>query len=233
MGAIGDSYTAGAFSGSPCALTAALCTANSWSTGTSINSHYLRLRVFSPTINGRNYTYASSGRKMDDLVRQANLAVAQQVQYVTIMLGLNDACRESEAAMTPVATFRTQFTSGMNTLRSGLPTTRFFVTSIIDPERLRVVFKDDAAARSAWAAQQVCAAALANPLSTATADWDRRASVRQRVIDFNRQLAEVCAQYVNCRFDNNAVFNWQFTKSQFVTRDYFHPSPAGQATWPR
>ena len=88
IGALGDSYTAGAFSGTPCALTSALCPENSWSTGTAINSHYLRLRALDTAIDGRNFTFASSGRKMGDLSRQAGLAAAQGVDYVTIMLGL-------------------------------------------------------------------------------------------------------------------------------------------------
>ena len=32
-----------------------------------------------------------------------------------------------------------------------------------------------------------------------------------------------------CRFDNNAVFSTVFTTSDVSTRDYFHPSVAGQA----
>ena len=37
-------------------------------------------------------------------------------QYVTVMLGANDACASSEAAMTPTATFRAQFAQGLQTL---------------------------------------------------------------------------------------------------------------------
>ena len=230
IAALGDSYSAGLFSGAPCSA-AAVCLANSWSTGTNsaVNSHYLRMRATNPKINGRYYTYAVSGRKVSDLTRQANLAVAQRVEYATVMLGLNDSCRESEAAMTPVTTFRSQFAAGLGALARGLPNARILVTSIPDAERLRVLYKDLAAARSAWAAQQVCSVALANPLSTAAADVARRTRARQRVIDFNRQLAQVCALYANCRFDNSAVFNWAFTRPAFVTRDYFHLSVAGQA----
>jgi len=68
----------------------------------------------------------------------------------------------------------------------------------------------------------------ANPLSTAPADVDRRQRVHQRVIDYNTALATVCAQYTNCRFDDNAVFNSGFALSDLSTADYFHPSYAGQ-----
>ena len=69
---------------------------------------------------------------------------------------------------------------------------------------------------------------LANPLSTAQADVDRRALVRQRNIDFNTELGTVCAAYANCLFDGNAVFNTKFTSTDVSTRDYFHPSISGQ-----
>jgi lysophospholipase L1-like esterase len=71
---------------------------------------------------------------------------------------------------------------------------------------------------------------LANPTSTSQADEDRRNRVRQRVIDFNTQLAQACAAYgANCDFDDNAVFNYPFVLSQVSTWDYFHPNTSGQA----
>jgi hypothetical protein len=44
---------------------------------------------------------------------------------------------------------------------------------------------------------------LARPGSTAPEDEARRQRVRQRVIDYNAALAEVCELYVRCRFDGN------------------------------
>jgi hypothetical protein len=65
---------------------------------------------------------------------------------------------------------------------------------------------------------------LANPTSTYQGDVDRRARVRQHNIELNAQLADVCAHYTLCRFDNNAIFNPAFTISDVSTKDYFHPS---------
>ena len=53
---------------------------------------------------------------MAELERQASITVAQRVEYVTILMGANDACASSEAAMTPVADFRAQFERAMATL---------------------------------------------------------------------------------------------------------------------
>jgi lysophospholipase L1-like esterase len=70
---------------------------------------------------------------------------------------------------------------------------------------------------------------LANPTSTAAADTARRDRVRQRVVDFNAQLAAACAAYgSNCRYDGGAIFNYPFALNQISTWDYFHPNTAGQ-----
>ena len=69
---------------------------------------------------------------------------------------------------------------------------------------------------------------LANPQSTAQVDVDRRNRVRQRVVDFNTQLAQVCSANVHCRFDNNTVFNTVFVPSDVSTRDQ-PPASTGTA----
>jgi hypothetical protein len=45
---------------------------------------------------------------------------------------------------------------------------------------------------------------------------------------FNSILATTCGEYANCRWDNNATFNYQFTAADISTVDYFHPSVTGQ-----
>jgi hypothetical protein len=52
--------------------------------------------------------------------------------------------------------------------------------------------------------------------------------VRQRNIAFNTALAEVCATYIHCRFDEGAVFEDPFSPEDVSRRDYFHPSLQGQ-----
>ncbi len=59
----------------------------------------------------------------------------------------------------------------------------------------------------------------------------------EQVIDYNGALAEVCAEFKRCLFDNNAVFNSTFTAADVatvttvgITADYFHPSLLGQAS---
>ena len=101
----------------------------------------------------------------------------------------------------------------------------------------------------------VCQGLLANPLSTEPADEERRAAFRDQVIAYNDALAEVCAEFKRCRWDDYAVFNSGFTTADVATvqstraastpalqpdpvfgpgnanstADYFHPSISGQA----
>ena len=228
MSSLGDSITRGF---NACGWFAD-CTDRSWSTGgySTVNSHYLRIRAKNATINGRNYNDAKTGAKMIDLNGQAQAAVSRNVDYVTILMGANDACTSTEAGMTSVATYRAQLDQALATIKNGLPNAAVFVASVPDVKRLWFIGKDNSSARTAWNSFGICQSMLANPLSTAQADVDRRNRVQQRVIDFNTQLAQACTAYgANCDFDGNATFNYQFVLSQVSTWDYFHPNTNGQA----
>jgi lysophospholipase L1-like esterase len=170
-----------------------------------------------------------TGADMADLLGQVQQAVTQQVEYVTVLMGANDVCASSESAMTPVATFRAQFEQAMAALAAGLPNARVFVASIPNVYNLFAIYRSSVAAQSVWTLAGICQSMLANAWSNFPWDVARRNRVRQRNIDYNTQLAQVCALYVTCRFDNNAVFNTPFVRSDVTTRDYFHPSVAGQA----
>ncbi|MEV2240915.1 SGNH/GDSL hydrolase family protein [Micromonospora sp. NPDC049891] len=207
------------------------CTSRSFSTGddSTVNSHYLRILRINPAINGRNHNAARTGAKSADLYGQAGTAISQGVGYVTILIGANDACTSSESTMTSPATFRANIDSALNRLKTGLPNAKVYVISIPDVHRLWTVGKGSGSARTAWSLFGICQSILANPTSTAQADVDRRNRVRQRVIDFNGQLAAACAAYgSNCRYDGNAVFGYPFTLAQLSTWDYFHPNTTGQ-----
>jgi lysophospholipase L1-like esterase len=208
------------------------CPSRSFSTGSyaSVNSHYRRILAVNPAISGRNFNHAESGARADDMPGQAGAVVNRGVQYVTILIGANDACTSSEASMTPVTTFRGHIDSALATLKAGLPNVKVAVISIPDIKRLWEVGRTSSSARFFWSVGGICQSMLANPLSTAQADADRRDRVRQRVVDFNAQLAAACAAYgPNCDFDDNAVFAFQFALSDLSGWDYFHPNTGAQA----
>lgn len=235
MASVGDSITR-AYNTGPSAYTD--YPANSWSTGTSttVNSHYARLLAMGAAISGKNYNDAVSGAKMADLNGQMAVVNTQGVGYVTVLMGGNDVCTSSESTMTTVAAFADQFKSAMTTVSTTSPNALVYVVSIPDVYNLWTVLHGNGSARFVWAIFGICKSMLANPLSTASADVERRARVRQRNIDFNTQLKTICATFTTCRYDQDAAFNTKFTAADVSTRDYFHPSVAGQtklalATW--
>jgi lysophospholipase L1-like esterase len=227
MASTGDSITqayntGGLFTENPAA---------SWSTGTTaaVNSQYLRIKARNSAINGHAFNDSKTGAVMANLDAQLATAAGQHVGYVTILVGANDACTSSVATMTSVATFRSQFATALQRFSAASPGTRIFVASIPNVSTLWSLLKGNGSARLVWAVGKICQSMLGNPTSTAAADVSRRAQVVQRVVDFNTQLAQVCAGYSLCRFDGNAVFNTAFTTTDVNTRDYFHPSISGQA----
>lgn len=209
------------------------CPSRSFSTGsnTGINSHYLRILAVNPAIEGNNFNHAQSGARADDMPGQAAAVVARGgVEYVTILIGANDACTSSEASMTPVEVFRDHIDTALDTLQAGLPEAKVLVISVPNIKQLWNVGRTSFLARTFWAIGNICQSMLDNPTSFAAPDVARRDRVEQRVIDYNAQLAAACAAYgPNCRFDGNAVFNTTFTLSQVSGWDYFHPNAAGQA----
>jgi lysophospholipase L1-like esterase len=205
--------------------------AASWSTGsdTRVVSHHQRLQALAPSGKVTAHNDARSGAKMADLQRQMNAAVSQKAQYVTVLMGANDVCTSSEATMTSVADFSAQFTAAMDTITTGVPSTVVYVVSIPNIYHLWEIYKDSWLARTVWDTARICQSMLANPASTLQADVDRRARVSQRNAEFNAALESICARYRQCHFDGYAVFSTAFTRSDVTSRDYFHPSVAGQA----
>ncbi|MEV4641203.1 SGNH/GDSL hydrolase family protein [Actinoplanes sp. NPDC049548] len=208
------------------------CVARSFGTGTdpAVRSQYLRLQEKNPEIKGHADNLAASGARAADMPAQAATAASRGAQYVTLLVGANDACAPTEAAMTPVATYRRHIDDALATLRSGLPSARIELISIPDLYRLWSIGHDDPSAVAAWRRYDTCPSMLADPDSEAPPDQARRQRVRQRIIDFNTELAEACAkQGPHCVFDGNAVFDYPLQLSHLSTWDYFHPGPAGQA----
>ena len=201
------------------------CPQYSWSTGTStVNSHYQRLLAANPQISGRVFNDAKTGAKMSALDAQVKTAASQGVEYLTVMMGANDVCTSSRATMTPTATLESQFQTALTDFFAAAPNAHVFVSSIPNVYQLWSVLHTNSTARNAWSSFKICQSMLASTNTEA----DRQAVLSQEQAD-NAALARVCGQFVNCKWDNLATFNYQFAASDVSTIDYFHPSVAGQA----
>jgi hypothetical protein len=204
----------------------------SWSTGSTsydgIASHYERIKRVNPAISGHAANDAVTGAKMAAAPNQAAQAANQHARYVTILLGANDLCTSSPDTMTSTDTFKAEFRQAMATLMGQSPQPYVFVSSIPNLHQLWQMLHTSSAARWVWSNLHICQSMLG-----AT----RTDSQRQQVVDqeraFNQILADGCRAYARCRWDNWAVYNYQFSASQVSTLDYFHPSLSGQASLAR
>ncbi|MFF5078633.1 SGNH/GDSL hydrolase family protein [Actinoplanes sp. NPDC000266] len=227
MAALGDSITAGFAS----CFALVACERRSWATGSdsAVDSHYRRIRDHNAAIKGKAYNFAEPGAEAADLAAQARKAVNTKVQYVTILIGSNDACAPGVTGMTSAAAFRQRVDAALARLKKGLPKTRVLMVSIPDLYRLWEIGHDDARAVKAWS-RGICPSLLARPTSTAEADEDRRRQVARRIDAYNDTLADACRAYgKKCRWDSGEVHNVRFDLELVNRIDYFHPSTEGQA----
>jgi lysophospholipase L1-like esterase len=239
--ALGDSITRGYDSqGSGCGSLAD-CPANSWATGTNsgVNSYFTRVKALNPAVvlarpiksSTEGGNDAVTGAKMVNLLSQAENAVAapNKPGQVLILLGANDVCTSSEATMTSVSSFRSNYKAGLNKLSNGLPDARIDVSSIPNIYNLWKVLKSNFSAQLTWGLAGICQSMLASPTSLTAANEERRLRVKLRNEEFNAVLKEGCAEYIHCHYDGGAAFKLEFAASDVSTLDYFHPNTNGQA----
>lgn len=200
--------------------------ADSWSTGTaaSVDSEYQRILSANPAISGHGYNDAVSGATMADLDGQVRTAAGQGVQYLTVEMGANDLCTSSVSSMTPTATFQSQFQQALTNFTSADPGAHIFVASIPNIYQLYQDEKSDWIAQLEWNVFGICS----DMLSVSATSAQRQQIVSQEQAD-NQVLANVCAQFSQCLFDNDAVYDYQFSSADVSNVDYFHPSATGQA----
>ena len=229
MAALGDSITrafAACGRGGDCVET-------SWATGTAddLDSHWQRLDVDE---REANHNLAVSGARVAGLESQVQAAIRLRPDYVTVLIGANDACTPDEAAMTPVEDFTSAFDRAVDALVRGLPDAHILVLSIPDLARLWQVGKDRPEVRGLWQSNGVCRSMLADPTDTGAAAQARRDRVRGRVAAYNAAMTAACARHpAQCRHDGNAVFEHRFDLADVSPVDYWHPSRRGQATLAR
>lgn len=224
MASTGDSITR-SFNATSSGCFLSDCPQYSWSTGTStVSSHYQRILAANPQISGNVFNNAKTGAKMAALDAQLQTAATQGAQYVTVMMGANDVCTSSRSTMTPTATLQSQFQIALSNFFAARPNSQVFLSSIPNIYQLWAVLHTNSSARNAWSSFGICQSMLASSNTEA----DRQAVLTQEKND-NAALASVCAQFVNCKWDNLATFNYQFTASDVSRIDYFHPSVSGQA----
>ncbi|WP_424213915.1 SGNH/GDSL hydrolase family protein [Streptomyces sp. BI20] len=224
LAAVGDSITRGF---DACSVLAD-CPDVSWATGVDPTVRSLAERLLGPRAATRSWNYAVTGARMADLPGQLSAAAAHEPELVTVMVGSNDACRATAAAMTPAKDFRATFERALAELRKVSPKTQVYVSSVPDLLRLWEQGKDSPVGRQVWKLG-ICPSMLADSQASTPAAVERREKVRARVVEYNEALRAVCATDSRCRYDGGAVFQYPFSTGQLSRWDWFHPSKDGQA----
>jgi lysophospholipase L1-like esterase len=197
----------------------------SWSSGTAtdVNSQYDRILAAAPAIAGHVFNDAQTAAKMAALAGQLDIAGAQHVGYLTVLMGANDLCTPTVATMTPTATFEAGFDTALSRFYALDPGAHVLVSSVPDLFQLWNSLHDNPVAVTIWSLAHICQSMLS---VTATAA-DRGAVAAQEQLD-NGILQSVCARHANCRFDGFAVYRARFAAADISAVDYFHPSLSGQ-----
>ena len=213
------------------------CEEASWSTGIlkevdSISSRIEQLPNVEVKDNEKltikRFNNAKSYSKSDDLINQATVAITQKPELITILTGANDICVPSLSEMTNPQDFKTNVTNALQLIETGLPKTKILIASVPNIYTLWEAGKENVIAISKWEEASLCPTMLSNPTSYNEEDILRRQSALDRIKEYNKILEELCEGTLNCKFDNNRIFNTDFTVEDISDVDYFHPSLLGQ-----
>lgn len=225
LAAVGDSITRGF---DACGVLTD-CPDVSWATGSSARVDSLAVRLLGRAgAAERSWNYAVSGARMADLSPQMSQAASRAPALVTVMVGANDACRDSTAAMTSVPEFRAGFEDALSVLREKAPKAQVYVASVPDLKRLWSQGRTNPMGKQVWKLG-VCPSMLADADALDAAATERRNTVQKRVEEYNAVLKQVCAKDAHCRYDGGAVYAYRFGTDQVSHWDWFHPSVNGQA----
>ncbi|QNE77629.1 SGNH/GDSL hydrolase family protein [Streptomyces finlayi] len=225
LAAVGDSITRGF---DACSVLAD-CPEASWATGTDSGVRSLAVRLLGAAKAAtHSWNHAVSGARIAQLPEQMALAAREKPELVTVMIGANDACRDSVRLMTPVADFRASFEASMRQLRATAPQAQVYVSSVPDLKRLWSTGRTNELGKQIWKLG-ICRSMLGDADNMDAAAVARRDTVQRRVVAFNEVLQDVCAKDRRCRYDGGAVFDYRFTGKQLSRWDWFHPGRDGQA----
>jgi lysophospholipase L1-like esterase len=230
MAAVGDSITAATDVGWCCVNPNGSNPQYSWSTGSNVhvNSHAQRITE----LRGRTPIFATDLAKpgADSANLDGQLAAAASalpgghgVDYVTVLMGGNDLCVSSVADMTDPGVFETRVHQALAHFFARNPTGRMLLTSIPNAYRLWQLERHNPLAELIWNTFDVCPTML----SLNNTEAQRQQFVQLELV-FNQKLAQVCSQFAQCRWDNNAVYNAVFSTGDVSPVDFYHPSMAGQ-----
>ena len=159
---LGDSITQ-AFQ--TCSQAFTNCPENSWATGTSSTVKSIFFRIKEKNSKATETNRSVTGAKVGSLNEQAQKAVSDKAEFVTILIGANDACANPSTSQ---SSFSSSFQAAINTLEEGLPGVRIYVGSVPNLFHLWEVFHTNSTATSSWESTKECPGIMTEPTSEGT-----------------------------------------------------------------
>lgn len=220
----------------------------SWATGLEKNkrvkSHAERLMGLGLGSSRRVINEAISGDETQDLLLKQLSELNKESRYrfrteypdyVTVLIGANDACADSPEDMTDVGDFYARFYMAMDEMLWNNSNTHILVSHLPNIEKLRTVAKDadvlgfDALGISKcqdlWEVTGLC------PTLTTHEEPSIRQKVAQRVRDYNLAMTSVTknlrSQYGDRIRVSERAYQAQFSADN-LSLDCFHPNVSGQ-----
>ena len=206
----------------------------------NVKAHNQRITANFGSSGRKNYIAAANGARVGALAGQAAGAAGLAITYATVMLGGNDVCRDTIAALPTNAEFEASFRAGMATLLAQLPSNATVqVVNIPNVKRLYDIGQDKAAlgivdCEVLWAGT-VLGFPCGSMLSPFNSEADRL-FVQSRNVAYNGIIAAVTAELdaANPEFIFNAdAYSFNFVENEISNLDCFHPSWRGQRTLSR
>lgn len=224
MASIGDSITTGFNAKNPLDNKSL-----NWSTGYStsgkVNSHYWRVKNIYP---GEVYqvNQAKAGAQSDAIQAQLESVISglkgRELDYLTMMIGANDACAWPADHEERLNEFGTRVRATLERALAVNPDMKITLVPVPNMLRLYEVGKATFGCSARWKLMNICKNLLLND------DEYERAAFGERVVDLNRVLADIAADYPQSVHFAQEVATFEFNKEDISGYDCFHPSQQGQ-----
>jgi lysophospholipase L1-like esterase len=208
---------------------------NSWATGDwpGLDSVYQRVAALRPGEETLAFNLSENGRRSQDILGQVQ-GSPEDIGYILIQIGGNDLCRPTVADMTPTTEYRANVEAALDWIEEHRPDALVQINSVPDIYRLWEIRRTNFVAVLFWGLGIIpCQSLLASPTSTSAANMARRQAVRERGLEYNDELRDLCDAYIRCRYDDDATWLFSndpatFVNSDISMQDHFHPSYQGQ-----
>ena len=194
-----------------------------WSTGVSqrVASHFNRLDTTKSSLRIKFRNVAVTGAKSAGLQDQLRRAEENRIDYLTILIGANDVCSWSEDHKDAKQSFKKNVSGIIEKVVAKNNKVKILLSSIPDMNHLYEKGKNKCQFK--WDLFKICPRLLHSKRN----DEERR-EFYSRLVDANKVLEELSAEYDSHVKFVADVFAFKFSIDHLSPIDCFHPSIKGQ-----